>query len=117
MAANRVQKSSIILNRPNDWDEWIGLVRNKAISTDVWEYVDPDVNVDRLPVLTKPQLLSVANFRAERALLTVPAQATENTPATLIKTIPLTKDKAKDPRMRRKISPHTSENERQFDPL
>lgn len=34
-------KISIILSIPSDWDEWLEVIKSKAIAGQIWEYVDP----------------------------------------------------------------------------
>jgi hypothetical protein len=50
----------VILNSPADWDEWNFLVREKAQSLSIWEYINP--NLPQEPVvllrLTPPELLN-----------------------------------------------------------
>jgi hypothetical protein len=47
------QKVSVVLNTPNDWDEWIQVVKRQAIAGDIWEHVDP--KKDQIPTLDKPE--------------------------------------------------------------
>ena len=48
------QRVAIILNGPNNWDEWIGVVKTKALGNKIWEYTDPSTAKDQLPQLTEP---------------------------------------------------------------
>jgi hypothetical protein len=48
------QRVAIILNGPNDWDEWIGVVKSKAIGTKIWEYINPSTAKAELSTLTEP---------------------------------------------------------------
>jgi hypothetical protein len=42
------QRVAIILNGPNDWDEWIGVIKSKAIGNKIWEYINPSTVKDEL---------------------------------------------------------------------
>ena len=114
-SSSQAQKTSIVLNGPNDWDEWLKLIRTKANGAEIWAYIDPATNeIDELPVLEKPQLHSFVNIRTEQALLTVTLGATASsstgaatlstgsslTPAAMANTGPLTKEEEKDLKMR-----------------
>jgi hypothetical protein len=46
--------TTVILLNQADWDEWIDLIRLRARTGDVWEYVDPSTKRDKLPQLLKP---------------------------------------------------------------
>src|SRR5205809_7613420 len=46
------QKMSIILSGPKDWDDWIKVVKTKALVAKIWDYVDPDVSPEK--VLSEP---------------------------------------------------------------
>ena len=48
------QRVAIILNGPNDWDEWIGVIKSKAIGTKIWEYINPSTAKAELSNLTEP---------------------------------------------------------------
>ena len=34
-------KTSVILDKPSDWDEWLFLIKEKAVTNDVWQYSNP----------------------------------------------------------------------------
>ncbi len=48
------QRVAIILSAPSDWDEWIEIVKTKAIAGKIWEYVNPATEKASLPVLEEP---------------------------------------------------------------
>ena len=117
-SSSQTQKTSIVLNGLNDWDEWLGVIRMKANGADIWVYIDPATSEDDgPPVLEKPELPSPADIKGERAPLTVTSGATASlstavgtpgpssqlsvTPATMVNTGPLTKEKEEDLKMRR----------------
>ncbi len=45
------QRTAVILNGPNDWDEWFEIVKTKTIEGEIWEFLDPKVVKDRLFLL------------------------------------------------------------------
>ena len=74
-----------MLNGPNDWDEWLKVIRNEANGAEIWAYIGPATNEDdELPVLEKSQLFSSTDIRAERAPLTVTVGATASFPQELL---------------------------------
>ena len=66
---------SIILKDQNDWDEWIGMVKTKAITGDIWEHVDPSTTRENLPQLQQPQIPTPNQVNPERTLI---SQLTED---------------------------------------
>src|SRR5215207_6212108 len=52
-AAQTTQKIIIVLSSPNDWDEWIEIIKSKAIGGDVWDYMNPSTIRDALPALMR----------------------------------------------------------------
>lgn len=110
------QKTSIMLNGPNDWDKWLGVIRTKANGADIWVYIDPAIKEDdKLPVLKEPQLSSPDDIKAEQALMIVTVGVTASsstkaatlssqlsaTPATMVNMEPLTKEEKNDLKIRR----------------
>jgi len=55
------QRVAIILNGPNDWDEWVGVIKSKAIGNKIWEYINPSTVKDELSILTEPSYPLSAN--------------------------------------------------------
>jgi hypothetical protein len=51
-----VQRTTIILTGPNDWDEWLEVIKTKAEAGKIWEYVNPAVPKESLKVLTRPEV-------------------------------------------------------------
>jgi hypothetical protein len=47
-----------------DWDEWIDLIRLRARTADVWEYVDPSTSQDELPRLLEPVFPKPSNVKS-----------------------------------------------------
>jgi len=50
------QRVSVILSGPTDWDEWIEIVKTKAMGNKIWEYVDPSTLKDNLSILNEPTI-------------------------------------------------------------
>ena len=49
-----VTTHTVVLASPNDWDEWIELIKRKANANQIWKYVDPSTAADKLPKLKEP---------------------------------------------------------------
>ncbi len=47
-----IERVAIILNSPNDWDEWIEIAKTNATGNKMWDYVNPSRTKDDLPTLT-----------------------------------------------------------------
>jgi len=45
---------TIILAGPNDWDQWIGVIKYRADGKYLWEYIDPNVRKGNLPAYRAP---------------------------------------------------------------
>ena len=62
--------SSVILASPNDWDEWIEVIKSKANNNRLWKYVDPSTPETELPKLEEPVRASPkdANSRGKTKL-------------------------------------------------
>ena len=65
-----VTVSSVILASPNDWDEWIKVIKSKANNNRLWKYVDPSTPKTELPRLEEPVRASPkdANSRGKTKL-------------------------------------------------
>ena len=44
-----ITTDTVILTGPNDWDQWIRVIKCKANDEHVWEYIDPNVRKQDLP--------------------------------------------------------------------
>jgi len=62
--------SSVILASPNDWDEWIEVIKSKANNNRLWKYVDPSTPETDLPQHEEPVRASPkdANSRGKTKL-------------------------------------------------
>jgi hypothetical protein len=58
------QRIAITLNGPEDWDEWIEVVKSQAMAGKVWDYLDP--SKDEVPTLTEPKLPTPRDVNAQR---------------------------------------------------
>ncbi len=47
---------TVILTGPNDWDEWIEVVKTKAEAGKIWEYVDPSKEKGDVMSLSRPEI-------------------------------------------------------------
>ena len=58
-------KISVILRSPADWDEWFFIVKNRAVSLGVWDFVNPALaNMPAQPTEPAPILPSDAKTGA-----------------------------------------------------
>lgn len=70
-------KLAIILSTPGDWEPWIQLVKSHAKGLDIWQYLDPDIEVPEpliQPIVPTAEA-TIATLRAEAA-----AQSAEPSP-------------------------------------
>jgi hypothetical protein len=65
-----VAVSSVILASPNDWDEWIEVIKSKANNNRLWKYIDPSTPKTELLRLEEPVRASPkdANSRGKTKL-------------------------------------------------
>ena len=49
-------RTTIILTGPNDWNEWLEVIKKKAEAGKVWKYVDPSQEKDKVEALTRPNV-------------------------------------------------------------
>ena len=49
-----VTRVTIILDKPDDWFNWLFIRRDVANRHGLWQYINPDVAKESLPVLTEP---------------------------------------------------------------
>jgi hypothetical protein len=55
-ASITTQRVTVTLSGPSDWDEWIEIIKTKAMGNKIWEYVDPSTPKDDLPTLQEPTI-------------------------------------------------------------
>ena len=60
-----VTRSSVILREPDNWSKWLFTRKISADRNSLWEYVDPDLLLERLKKLEdeRPKELEVRRFR------------------------------------------------------
>ena len=64
-----VTTHTVILASPNDWDEWIGIIKRKASANQIWKYVDPLTPADELLKLEEPTRASPQDVNSQKTLL------------------------------------------------
>ena len=47
--------STVILRDNRDWIKWLEITKTTALEDDVWQYIDPLVAKDKLPLLEPPE--------------------------------------------------------------
>ena len=54
--ASAITKSTVLLDRPSDWHDWLLLIQAKALQQDVEKYCNPDLAVEVVlpPKPTRP---------------------------------------------------------------
>ena len=63
-----LQKISVILNNPADWDEWIEIIKIQALASKVWQHFDPFK--DTIPALKEPVAPTPAQINAAKTMVT-----------------------------------------------
>jgi hypothetical protein len=66
---SNVQRTTIILTGPNDWDEWLEVIKTKAEAGKIWEYVNPAITKE-LKVLTRPEIPTARDINPEKDTIT-----------------------------------------------
>ncbi|KAF2395871.1 hypothetical protein EJ06DRAFT_460133, partial [Trichodelitschia bisporula] len=51
-----VRKTPVVLACHADWDDWLEVIKTKAISGDIWDYVNPATPASLIPVLSEPEV-------------------------------------------------------------
>jgi hypothetical protein len=59
-------RTVIILTGPNDWDEWLEVVKNKAEAGKIWEYVDLSKAKEDLKTLSRPEVPKAKDVNPEK---------------------------------------------------
>ena len=63
------QKSTVILSNPSDWDEWLEIIKTKAVGGEVWKFIDPAIAKDELPSLTEPTIPTPQDVNPDKTSL------------------------------------------------
>ena len=74
-ATTQTQRIAIILNSLNDWDEWLEVIKTKAVGGKIWKYIDLSMDKNALPTLEKPTIPSVKDINSQKTTI---AKLTEN---------------------------------------
>jgi len=61
--------SSVILASPNNWDEWLEVIKSKANTNRIWKYVDLSTPKDALPKLEEPVQVSPKDVNGQKTKL------------------------------------------------
>jgi len=64
-----VTVSTVILTSPNNWDEWLEVIKSKANTNHIWKYVDPSTPKDALPKLEEPVQASPKDVNSQKTKL------------------------------------------------
>ena len=56
----------IILNSPSDWEDWIEVIRTRALGTEIWEYVDPSTKEDSIRILREPEIPTASTVNSDQ---------------------------------------------------
>lgn len=60
-----VTRTTVILEKPADWEEWIFLRKDSAKRNQLWSMVDPDLNEAALEKLEEPALVVPEDYHEE----------------------------------------------------
>ncbi|POS85489.1 hypothetical protein EPUL_006268, partial [Erysiphe pulchra] len=59
-------KSLVILRTVSNWKPWIELMKTSALEYDIWKFVDPNIEIEDIPILKEPsELLKVPQVEVE----------------------------------------------------
>ena len=59
-------KTTVILTGPPNWDTWIGVIKHKANKADIWKYMNPYLEADKIQKLEKPTLPKQGDIISKR---------------------------------------------------
>ena len=65
------QRVAVILTGPNDWEEWIEVVKTKALAGKIWEFVNLSTEKTRLPVLERPTIPMANNVNPAKTAISI----------------------------------------------
>ena len=63
------QRTTVILNGLTDWDEWLEIVKTKAVGGEVQEFVDPAMAKEELPALKEPIIPTLVDVDSQKTTL------------------------------------------------
>jgi hypothetical protein len=58
--------TTIILGKSKDWDDWVEQVKTAALAHDIWEQINPELDVQYIEDLEKPTRISPLTIKAKR---------------------------------------------------
>ena len=61
-----IQKTAVILNSSTNWDKWLEIVKTKAIRGEIWSFVDPAIEKDKLSTLKQPDVPTTAIVNSDK---------------------------------------------------
>jgi len=61
--------TTIILTSPNDWDEWIKVIKTKAEAGKIWEYVNPSKPKEDIKALSRPEIPLAKDVNPEKTTM------------------------------------------------
>ena len=64
------QKLTVILSNSSAWDEWLEIIKTKAVGGEIWEFVNPATAKDTLPALTEPAIPTPQNVNPNATTFT-----------------------------------------------
>ena len=59
-----------MLGEPNDWNEWLEVIKTKVLRGKVWEFVDSSTGKDNLSILMEPPVPQPEDVNPAHATLT-----------------------------------------------
>lgn len=62
--ASLTTKTTVILEKPSDWHEWLFIIRNKALDNDIEQLINPDLATEP-PQLIEPTKPTPQNVRLD----------------------------------------------------
>ncbi|OCL01418.1 hypothetical protein AOQ84DRAFT_383769 [Glonium stellatum] len=66
-----VTVTTVILSSPSDWNEWIEVIKSKAIVGRVWKYVNPYTKREDLPSLVEPSRPTAEDVNKDKAKISL----------------------------------------------
>ena len=61
-----ITRTTVILERPGDWEEWIFLRKDSADRHHLWFIVNPDLNEEALEKLEEPEVVEPEQYHDEK---------------------------------------------------
>ena len=63
-------KATVILDKPSHWDEWLFILKDKAVDLDIWQYIEPTLDETGQPLSlpeppTKPTIPRVKDVKSD----------------------------------------------------